>query len=57
MYAEVYNWFTDISGLGLMEHASKLMHPKQASREYEVAEAIEAWLERVRRLDWHGEEY
>lgn len=50
-------WFTQTSGLGLMEQASKLMHPKPASREDEVADAIEAWLERVNRLDRHGEEY
>ena len=51
MYAEVYKLFTDTSGLGLMEQASKLMHPKQAIREDEVAEAIEAWLKRVNRLE------
>ena len=33
------------------------MHPRQARREDEVAEAIEAWLERVNRLERHGEEY
>ncbi|MDA8609375.1 zinc finger domain-containing protein, partial [bacterium] len=57
MYAEVYKWFTETSGLGLMEEASRLMHPKQASREEEVAEAIEAWLERVNRLERCGSEY
>ena len=57
MYAEVCKWFTETSGLGLMEQSSKLMHPKQASGEDEVAEANEAWLERVNRLERHGEEY
>ena len=57
MYAEVYKWFTETSGLGLMEEASRLMHPKQASREEDVAAAIEAWLERVNRLERCGTEY
>ena len=57
MYAEVYKWFTETSGLGLMEEAARLMHPKQASREEDVAEAIEAWLERVNRLERCGTEY
>ena len=33
------------------------MHPKQASREEDVAEAIEAWLERVNRLERCGTQY
>ena len=41
MYAEVYRWFTETSGLGLMGQAAKLMDPKQASKEADVAEAIE----------------
>ena len=57
MYAEVYKWFTETSGLWFMEEASRLMHPKQASREEDVAEAIEAWLERVNRLERCGSEY
>ena len=57
MYAEVYKWFTETSGLGLMEEAARLMHLKQASREEDVAEAIEAWLERVNRLERFGTEY
>ena len=40
-----------------MEETSRLMHPKQASREEDVAEAIEAWLERVNRLERCGTEY
>ena len=57
MYAEVYRWFTDTSGLGLMEQAAKLMNPKQARKETDVAEAIEQWEEKVNRLARHGEEY
>ena len=40
MYAEVYRWFTETSGLGFMEQAAKLMDPKQAAKEEGVVEAI-----------------
>ena len=46
MYAEVHKWFTETSGLGLMEQAAKLMHPKQAGRGEDVVEAIDAWLKK-----------
>ena len=54
MYAEVYRWFTEASGLGLMGQAAKLMDPKQAAKEEDVAEAIEQWEEKVNRLARHG---
>ena len=54
MYAEVYKWFTETSGLGLMEQAAKLMDPKQASKEEEIAEAIELWEEKTYRPARHG---
>ena len=57
MYAEVYRWFTETSGLGLMGQAAKLMDPKAAAKESDVAEAIEQWEEKVNRLARHGEEY
>ena len=57
MYAEVYKWFTETSGLGLMEQASRLMAPKRAAKEDLVAEAIELWEEKVNRLARFGEEY
>ena len=57
MYAEVYKWFTETSGLGLSEQAAKLMHPKQAAKEEDIAEAIELWEEKVNRLARHGEEF
>ena len=41
MYAEVHKLFTDISGLGLMEQAAKLVQPRQAAKEEDVAESIE----------------
>ena len=57
MYAEVYKWFTETSGLGLMEQAGLLMNPKPAAKEEEIAEAIEMWEEKVNRLARHGDEY
>ena len=40
MYAEVYKWFTETSGLGLMEQVAKLMQLAQASKEEDIAESI-----------------
>ena len=57
MYAEVYRWFTETSGLGLMDQAAKQMDPKPAAKEADVAEAIEQWEEKMKRLARHGEEY
>ena len=57
MYAEVYRWFTEESGLRLMGQAAKLMDPKTAAKEVDVAEAIEQWEEKVNRLARHGKEY
>ena len=57
MYAEVYKWFTETSGLGLMEQASRLMAPKRAAKEELVADAIEFWEEKVNRLARFGEEF
>ena len=41
MYAEVYRWFAETSGQGLAAEARKLMDPKQAPKEADVADAIE----------------
>ena len=57
MYAEVYKWFTETSGQGLMEQMQAMMDPKPASKEEETAEAIEAWEEKMNRLARYGEEY
>ena len=57
MYAEVYKWFTETSGLGLTQQAELLMNPKAASREEDIAEVIETWEERVNRLARHGAAY
>ena len=56
MYAEVYRWFTENSGLGVMGQAANLMDSKPASKEADVAEAIGQWVENMNRLARHGEE-
>ena len=57
MYAEVYKWFTETSGQGLMEQTARMMNPKQAAKEEDIAESIEMWEEKVNRLARHGEDY
>ena len=57
MYAEVYKWFTETSGQGLMEQMQATMNPKAATKEEETSEAIEAWEEKMNRLARYGEEY
>ena len=47
MYAEVYKWFTETSGQGLMEQMQATMNPKAATKEEETSEAIEAWEEKI----------
>ena len=47
MYAEVYKWFTETSGQGLMEQMQATMNPKAAAKEEETSEAIEAWEEKM----------
>ena len=46
MYAEVYKWFTETSGVGLLEQVAKLVRPKQVAKEEDVVEAIELWEEK-----------
>ena len=57
MYAEVYKWFTETSGQGLMEQTALMMNPKPAATEEDIAEAIEMWKEMVNRLARHGADY
>ena len=57
MYAEVYQWFTETSGLGLAEQAARLMDPKAAGSEAVISEAIEAWIAKTDRLARHGKQY
>ena len=53
----IYRWFTEISGLGMTAQALKLMQPEPPKKEDELAEAIDNWLERIRRLVAHGDKY
>ena len=57
MYAEVYKFFTETSNRGLSQEVMKLMKPKQAANEANVAEEIEAWEEHMNRLSCHGKDY
>ena len=41
MYAEVYKWFTETSGQGLMEQTALMMNPKPAAKEEDIAEGGE----------------
>ncbi len=52
----LYRWFTDASGLGLAEQARMLMHRIQPKREEELAEHVEMWQDKMRRLEPHGGE-
>jgi hypothetical protein len=56
-YRVLYLWFTDVSGFGLAEQATMLMHPTSPKREEELAERVEMWQDKMRRLEAHGEEY
>ena len=53
----LYRWFTEISGLGLTSQAMKLMHPDPPKKEEDIAECLDNWVERVRRLEAHGSKY
>ncbi len=48
-----YRWFTDVSGLGFVEQARRLMHPEPfRNEEEELAEHVEMWQDKMRRLEW-----
>ena len=57
MYAEAYKFFTETSGRGLTQEVQKLMKPRQAAKEENVAEEIETWEEHMNRLARHGKDY
>ena len=57
MYAEVYRWFTETSGLGLVNQAGEIQNPPPAANEYKIAEEIEKWEEKVNRLARYGSEH
>ncbi len=49
-YGVLYRWFTDVSGLVLAEPARMLIHLAVLKREEELAEHVEMWQDRMRRL-------
>ena len=57
MYAEVYKWFTETSGEGLMNQTALIMHPKAASKEEDIADAVEAWESMINRMAMYGEDH
>ena len=56
-YMILYRWFTDVSGMGLAEQARRLMHPDPPKDEGGLADAIEAWYDKMTRLETHGNDY
>ena len=56
-YVVLYKWFTEVSGMGLMEQARRLMHPEAPKKEEDIAAAVEEWEEKMKRLGAHGREY
>ena len=57
MYAEVYRWFTETSGLERAEQTSQLMSPKTVSKEEDTPGAIELWEEKSSSLARHGADH
>ena len=45
IYTDVYKWFTETSGLGLANQASKLMSPDPVRKEDELTEKLEDWVQ------------
>ena len=56
-YMVLYKWFTDVSGMGLAEQARRLMHPDPPKDESGLAECIEAWYDKMTRLETHGQDF
>ncbi len=48
---------TDVSGLGLAEQARVMMHPSPLKKEEELAEYVEMWQDKMRRVEAHGEDH
>ncbi len=46
-----------MSGPGLVEQARMLMHPTPPKREEKLAEHVEMWQDKMRRLEGHGDEH
>ncbi len=56
-YGVLYRRFTYVSGSGFAEQARMLMDPTPPKREEELAENVEIWQDKMRRLEAHGAEY
>ena len=41
IYTDIYKWFTETSGLGLIEQVRKLMHPEKLKHESETTTRVE----------------
>ena len=54
-YSVLYTWYTEISGLGLTEQARRLMDPEAPKNEEDLADAVDNWVEKVKRLEAHGD--
>mgnify|MGYP000441440866 CR=1 FL=1 len=57
MYADIYKWFTETSGLGPAEQAFKLINPTQVQKEEDLQESLEAWEDKCNRLARYGPDY
>ncbi len=56
-YEVLHCGFTGVSGLGLAEQATMLVHPNPPKKEEELAEHEKMWQDRMRRLEAQGEEF
>ena len=56
-YAVMYKWFTDVSGLDVLEQARRHMHPEAVRKEEARAEGFDQRLDNVRRPGAHGAQY
>jgi hypothetical protein len=52
----LYRWVANVSGLGLAEQARMLMQPAPPKPEEELAEHVEMWQDKMRRLEADGDE-
>ena len=57
VYTDIYKWFTETSGLGLMEQVRKLMHPEVVKKESDTTTRVEEWVEKCDRLAKYGTQY
>ena len=55
IYTDIYKWFTENSGLGLMEQVRKLMHPEKVKHEAGTTTRVEEWVEKCDQMCnvWH----